>query len=163
MSRFRGWSTAVALTCIVVVSAAAGWVLSGLITRERPTVTAEQTLPPEQAKQQACNAFKVASRQWLDAYREWLPVVSTPGWQWSDRAVQDATTRFSAAEAEIVTQLTALIPQSTPTDVAKSLHNYTNALLEYSAGHGQAGQADMDGQVNTIDDAADDVGTACAA
>lgn len=151
----------------VIVAGLAGSALAVLITAQRPPVAAaaappDKSLTTNQAGAQACNAFTLASRQWVQAYRAWLPAVSTPGWQWNDRAVQDATSTFSTAEAAIVTQLDSLVSPNTPTEVAQAIRGYTNALLEFSAGHGQSTPAQIDEQENQIDDASDDVNQICA-
>ncbi|WP_157521469.1 hypothetical protein [Mycobacterium sp. ACS4331] len=152
----------VGLFVLVVFSALAGWVMSGLITAQhRPAPVASHSLTEEQARDQACNAYRVASRQWQQAYAEWLPVVTGPHWQWGDRAVKSATNRFMQTESAIAAQLESLIPPNTPADVAQAIRSYTGALLEYSAGHGVASDAQMDGQENQIDDAADSVAAAC--
>ncbi len=162
-SQHRHWLLLSAgLLVLVAVSALAGWVMSGLITAQhRPEVNVSHTLTEDQARDQACNAYRVASRQWEQAYAEWLPVVSGPHWQWGDRAVKAATTRFTQAESAIAAQLESLIPPNTPTDVAQAIRSYTGALLEYSAGHGAASDPEMDGQENQIDDAAESVAAAC--
>lgn len=163
----RHWLMVTAgIITLALLAAAAGWGLSGLVTSRNtasPTeVNADQALTPEQAKDQACNAFRVASRQWTKAYREWLPAVSVPGWQWSDPAVLEATALFSEREAEIVAQLDSLIAPTTPLDVAQAIRGYTGALLAYSAGHGLRSDPEMDDQEREIDDAADAAVMACA-
>ncbi len=159
----RRWLPIAAVAILLaVLAAAAGWALAGLITsKHRTAVTAEHVLSADQAEDQACNAFRVASRQWAQAYGEWLPFVSGPSWQWSDPAVKDATARFSASETEIVGRLDALIAPNTPLEVAQAIRGYTGALLEYSAGHGAASGREMDDQENQIDDAADNVAAVC--
>jgi hypothetical protein len=152
---------AVALV-IAVLAAAVGWGLSLLITSRHPATAGQShALTPEQAKDHACNAFRVASRQWEQAYAEWLPAISGPRWQWGDHAVRSATTRFSQIETQIVAQLDSLVPTNTPLEVAQAIHAYTGALLEYSAGHGAASDVEMDGQENQIDDAAEAVAAVC--
>jgi hypothetical protein len=150
----------------VIVAGLAGSALAVLITAQRAPVAAaapaDQSLTTNQASSQACNAFTLASRQWVEAYRAWLPAVSTPGWQWGDRPVAEATSRFSTAEAAVVTQLDSLVSPNTPPALATAIRGYTNALLEFSAGHGQSTAAQIDQQENQIDDASDDVNQLCA-
>jgi len=141
-----------------------GGVLGVVITalRPQPAAAAEQhSLSADQARTQACNAFALASRRWSEAYRAWLPLVDAPGWQWNSPQVAEATSKFSAQEAEIISQLDTLIPANTPIQVAQAIRGWTNSLLQFSAGHGVAGDRDMDDQENEIDDAADDVARVC--
>jgi hypothetical protein len=163
MSRRHRLLLAVVAVLLAVLAAAVGWGLPVLITSDRHPQAAEtnHSLTSEQAQQQACNAFRVASRQWEQAYSEWLPAISGPRWQWGDRAVRAATARFTEIESEIVAQLDSLIPTNTPTEVAEAIRSYTAALLEYSAGHGAASQREMDGQEDEIDDAAEGVSAVC--
>lgn len=158
------WVAGVALGA-VVLSGVVGWALAMFLTVDRRNaepVLADQSQTPEQAKTQACNAFAVAGRRWVEAYREWLPAMRTPGWQWSDPDVQSATARFSAVEAEVAAQLNGLVGPNTPPDVAQAIRGYTNALLEYSADHYMADPQAMHDQETEINDAAADVTRACA-
>ncbi len=154
------WVAALALGA-VVLSGVAGWALAMLLSSQREPLDQSQTV--EQARTQACNAFRVAGRQWVDAYRQWLPVVSETDWRWGDPDVQAATLKFSAVEGEVAAQLNTLISPNTPIDVAQAIRGYTRALLEFSAGHFEADEATMAQQETEINDAADEVSRVCAA
>lgn len=158
------WVVAIALAT-VVIAGVIGWALATMLTshqRASSAPAADQSQTAEQAKSQACNAFAVAGRQWSDAHRQWLPVVSTPGWTWSDPAVRSATETFSATATGVAAELTGLVGPNTPTDVARAIHGYTNAVLEFSAGHYTADAKTMAQQETQISAAAADVGRACA-
>jgi hypothetical protein len=155
------WVAGLALAAVIGAGVLGG-ALGVLITAVHPQpAEVEHTLSADQARTQACNAFALASRRWSEAFRAWLPLVDAPGWQWNSPQVAEATSTFSDQEAQIISQLDGLIPTNTPLEVAQAIRGWTNALLEYSAGHGVAGDHDMDDQENQIDDAADDVARVC--
>jgi hypothetical protein len=159
--RFETGPWVVALVVAAVVLAGfLGWTL-GTMRPDREHGE-DQFQTAAQAKAQACNAFTVAGRRWLDAYREWLPSIGAPDWSWADPAVQGATVKFTAVEADVASQLNGFISPNTPTDVAQAVHGYTGALLEYAAAHLLADASEMESLETAINDAADDVTRVCS-
>jgi hypothetical protein len=159
--RFETGPWVVALVAAAVILAGfLGWTLAKV--RSGGESGHEQSQTTAQAKAQACNAFTVSGRRWLDAYREWLPSVAAPDWSWADPAVQAATVKFTAVEVDVASQLNGFISPNTPTDVAQAVHGYTGALLEYAAAHLLAKPSQMESLETAINDAADDVTRVCS-
>lgn len=165
--QFPRWITAIAVLVAVFAAGFGGWALRGATTPEpTPVATPEppgaaNVLTPGQAKQQACDAFTTIGAQWADSYREWLPVVTTPGWRWTDPVVKEATDKFATKETRVVTQINALVAPTTPPDVRNAITDYTSAILTYAAGHGTASQTQMNAQEAAIDAAAAHANQVC--
>jgi len=151
----------VAAVAAVLLSGVVGWILATVLTTQHDTTTAGHESPVHQAKAQACNAFRLAGRQWTGAYRDWLPAITKPGWQWGDPTVMAATLKFSATVSEVAMQLNILVPRNTPPEIARAINVYTGALLQYSAAHLNATEEQMSALETDIDDAVDDLSRLC--
>jgi len=145
----------------VLLSGVVGWALATVLTTRHNTTLAEHDSSVSQSKAQACNAFRLAGRQWTGAYRDWLPAITQPGWQWGDPAVIAATLKFSTAVSQVAMQLEVLVPPNTPPEIARAVNVYAGALLQYSADHLNATDEQMSARETEIDDAVDDLSRLC--
>ncbi len=168
-----GIGVAVSIIVAAIIGSVAGWAMRGsdsestsdsqpAISANRVGNSASPAFTEEEARQRACDAYRALSPEWAAAHREWLPVVSRPGWQWSDPYVRDATTRFRGVSNDVPARISMLIPANTPADVVVAINGYTGAILTYETDLGWQAEDILNAHARAINQAAAVVGKVCA-
>lgn len=147
-----------------------GWALRGTTpqgatapTLAAPTVAAGG-LSPEQAKQQACNAYAALGAQWSGGYRDWVMAAKAAGenWQWDDPGVKAATDKFFPAQTDIVVRMRVLITPQTPPAVASAINEFGGAILHFAAAQGDGSNgAEINKRVDAVDATGHTADSAC--
>lgn len=158
--RIPRWISAIAVLAAITGAGIGGWALRGATTPATNPATSTPSsaaptpasaLTPEQARDQACGAYRTLGLEWSAAYQTWLGSLPHP-WTWTDPAVKTATAEFDRTAMSVASQLTQLTEPNTPANVTDSIRNVRLAIVALAASHGQTSTgADTDSQIDAVD------------